>query len=56
MTSSGGGNTVKRRSSQQNAKQKTVKTEVFYTPSVVVERLPVKFDVLVLDMADHGRK
>ena len=33
MTSSGGGNTVKRRSSKQNAKHKTVKTAVLYTPA-----------------------
>ena len=33
MTSGGGGNTVKRRSSQ-HAKQKTVKTAVLYTPAV----------------------
>ena len=31
--SSSGGNTIKRRSSQQNAKQKAVKTAVLYTPS-----------------------
>ena len=51
MTSSGGGNTVKRRSSQPNAKQKTVKTEVLYRPAMIIVDRKVVLEVVHAELA-----